>query len=34
MEKDYLIETIKKLLAECTDVEILYIIKNLLSAEC
>lgn len=34
MERDYLIETIKKLLAECTDIEILYLIKNLLNVEC
>ena len=34
MEKDYLIETIKKLLSECTDIELLYLIQGLLSAEC
>lgn len=33
MEKDYLIKTIKELLAECTDIEKLYLIKGLLSAE-
>ncbi len=33
MEKDYLIETIKKLLLECKDIEVLYLIQNLLSAE-
>lgn len=31
MEKDYLIETIKQLLIECTDVELLYLIKSMLS---
>lgn len=34
MEKDYLIETIKILLAECTDIELLYLIQGLLNAEC
>lgn len=34
MEKDYLIETIKQLLSECTDIELLYLIQNLLSVEC
>lgn len=33
MEKIYLIETIKKLLKECTDLETLYLIKSLLSAK-
>ena len=33
MERDYLIETIKKLLADCTDIEILYLIQNLLSVK-
>ena len=32
MEKDYIIETIKKLL-ECADIELLYLIQSLLSAE-
>lgn len=34
MEKDYLIETIKELLKECTDIELLYLIQSLLSAKC
>lgn len=34
MEKEYLLETIKKLLAECKDIELLYLIQGLLSAEC
>lgn len=34
MEKDCLIETIKELLAECTDIELLYLIHGLLSAKC
>lgn len=34
MEKDYLIESIKQLLTECTDVDMLYLIQGLLSAEC
>lgn len=34
MEKEYLIENIKNLLAECTDIELLYLIQGLLSAEC
>jgi hypothetical protein len=34
MEKDYLIETIRELLTECTDIETLYLIKNLLNVEC
>lgn len=33
MEKDYLIETIKQLLAECTDIELLYLIQALLSGQ-
>ena len=33
MERDYLIETIKKLLLESTDIELLYLIKGLLSVE-
>lgn len=33
MEKHYLIETIKKLLNECTDLETLYLIKSLLSVK-
>lgn len=33
MEKNYLIETIYKLLAECNDIELLYLIKNLLNVE-
>ncbi len=33
MEKDYVIETIKTLLADCTDIELLYLIQNLLSAK-
>lgn len=33
MEKDYLINTIKELLAECTDIEKLYLIQSILSAE-
>ena len=33
MEKDYIIETIKQLLEECTDVELLYLIQGLLSAK-
>jgi hypothetical protein len=33
MEKDYLIETIIKLLLNCNDMELLYLIKSLLSAE-
>ncbi len=33
MERDYLIETIKKLLSESTDIELLYLIKGLLSVE-
>ena len=33
MEKKYLIETIHNLLTECNDMELLYLIKNLLSVE-
>ena len=33
MEKNYLIETIYTLLAECNDIELLYLIKSLLSVE-
>ncbi len=33
MEKDFIIETIKQLLVECTDIELLYLIQSLLSAE-
>lgn len=33
MEKDYLIETIKQLLEECTDIELLYLIQGLLSGQ-
>lgn len=33
MEKDYIIETIKQLLEECTDIELLYLIQGLLSAK-
>lgn len=32
MEKDYLIEVIKQLLAECTDIELLHLIQGLLSS--
>lgn len=34
MEKDYLIKTIKELLAECTDLELLYLIQSMLSVKC
>ena len=34
MEKDYLIESIKQLLTDCTDIEMLYLIQGLLSAKC
>lgn len=34
MEKDFVIETIKELLTECKDIELLYLIQNLLSAKC
>ena len=33
MEKDYLIEAIKILLIECNDIELLYLIKSLLSVK-
>lgn len=33
MEKDYIIETIKQLLEECTDIELLYLIQGLLSVK-
>lgn len=33
MEKDYIIETIKNLLLNCNDMELLYLIQSLLSAE-
>ena len=33
MEKDYIIETIKQLLTECTDIELLYLIQGLLSGQ-
>lgn len=33
MEKDYLIETIIKLLEECTDIDLLYLIQSLLNAQ-
>lgn len=33
MEKKYLIETIKKLLSECKDIDLLYLINSLLSAK-
>ena len=32
MEKDYVIESIKELLTGCNDLEMLYLIKDLLSA--
>lgn len=31
MEKEYLIKTIKELLSKCNDIELLYLIKSLLS---
>lgn len=31
MEKEYLIKVIKELLNECKDIELLYLIKSLLS---
>lgn len=34
MEKEYLIETIRELLADCTDIDLLYLIQGLLSAKC
>ena len=33
MEKDYLIKSIENLLTECNDIELLYLIKSLLSVE-
>ena len=33
MERDYLIETVYKLLTECNDIELLYLVKSLLSVE-
>lgn len=33
MEKNYLIENIKILLANCNDIELLYLIQSLLSGE-
>lgn len=33
MEKDYLLKTVYELLKECNDIELLYLIKGLLSAE-
>ena len=33
MEKDYLIKLIENLLVECNDIELLYLIKSLLSVE-
>jgi hypothetical protein len=33
MEKEYLIKAIKELLKECNDIELLYLIKSLLSGE-
>lgn len=33
MDKDYIIETIKQLLEECTDIELLYLIQGLLSGQ-
>lgn len=33
MEKDYVIKTIKELLTECNDLELLYLIQSLLSGE-
>lgn len=33
MEKSYLIETIKELLKDCKDIELLYLIQGLLSVE-
>ena len=33
MEKDYLIKAIENLLAECNDIELLYLVKSLLSVE-
>lgn len=33
MEKDYLIKSIENLLIECNDIELLYLIKSLLSVK-
>ena len=33
MEKDYLLKVIENLLAECNDIELLYLIKDLLSVK-
>ena len=33
MEKDYLVKTIENLLIECNDIELLYLIKSLLSVK-
>lgn len=33
MEKDYLIETIKQLLIECSDIDLLYLIYAMLSEQ-
>lgn len=33
MEKDFIIETIKQLLAECTDIDLLCLIQGLLSEQ-
>lgn len=33
MERKYLIETITTLLSECKDIDLLYLIKSLLSAK-
>ena len=33
MEKYYLIKAIEKLLIDCNDIELLYLIKSLLSVE-
>lgn len=34
MEKEYIVDTIKELLNECKDIELLYLIQNLLSVKC
>ena len=33
MEKDYLVKTIENLLIECNDIELLYLVKSLLSVK-
>ena len=33
MEKEYLIQAIIKLLKECKDIDLLYLVKSLLSAK-